>query len=101
MSVTVRVPTPLRRYTHGQAQVTAEGATLTEVVADLEARYAGLRERLLDEEGNLRRFVNVFVNDEDVRFQGGLTAAVNDGDEVSIVPAIAGGGVMGIRQLGN
>jgi MoaD family protein len=91
MSVTVRVPTPLRRYTGGQAQVTAEGTTLTEIFDDLEARYAGLRERLLDEKGELRRFVNVFVNEEDIRFQNGLATAVKDGDEVSIVPAIAGG----------
>lgn len=91
MSVTVRVPTPLRRYTGGQAQVTAEGITLAEVIDDLEARYAGLRERLLDEKGELRRFVNVFVNEEDIRFQNGLATAVKDGDEVSIVPAIAGG----------
>lgn len=91
MNVTVRVPTPLRRYTGGQAQVTAEGITLAEVIDDLESRYAGLRERLLDEKGELRRFVNVFVNEEDIRFQNGLATAVKDGDEISIVPAIAGG----------
>ena len=91
MSVIVRVPTPLRRYTEGQAQVAVEGTTLTEVVDHLEGQYTGLRERLLDESGNIRRFVNIFVNEEDIRFQEGLGTAVNDGDEISIVPAIAGG----------
>lgn len=91
MSVTVRVPTPLRRYTGGQAQVAAEGFTVAEIINDLEACYVGLRERLLDEKGELRGFVNVFVNEEDIRFRNGLATAVKDGDEISIVPAIAGG----------
>lgn len=91
MSVTVRVPTPLRNLTDNQAAVTAEGSTVQEVVDDLEQRHPGIRERLVDESGELRRFVNVFVDDEDVRFQQGLSTAVRDGATVSIVPAVAGG----------
>lgn len=91
MSVTIRVPTPLRNLTDNQAAVTAEGSTVQEVVDDLEKRHPGIRERLVDESGELRRFVNVFVDDEDVRFQQGLSTAVRDGATVSIVPAVAGG----------
>lgn len=91
MSVTVRVPTPLRNLTDDQAAVTAEGSTVQEVVDDLERRHPGIRERLVDESGQLRRFVNVFVDDEDIRFQQGLPTAVRDGATVSIVPAVAGG----------
>lgn len=91
MSVTVRVPTPLRNLTDNQAAVTAEGSTVQEVIDDLERRHPGIRERLVDESGELRRFVNVFVDDEDVRFQQGLPTAVRDGATVSIVPAVAGG----------
>lgn len=91
MSVTVRVPTPLRNLTDDQAAVTAEGSTVQEVIDDLEQRHPGMRERLVDESGELRRFVNVFVDDEDVRFQQGLPTAVRDGATVSIVPAVAGG----------
>ncbi len=91
MSVTVRVPTPLRHLTDNQAAVTVEGSTVQEVIDDLERRHPGTRERLVDESGELRRFVNVFVDDEDVRFQQGLPTAVRDGATVSIVPAVAGG----------
>lgn len=91
MSVTVRVPTPLRNLTDNQAAVTVEGSTVQEVIEDLERRHPGIRERLVDESGELRRFVNVFVDDEDVRFQQGLSTAVRDGTTVSIVPAVAGG----------
>lgn len=90
MSVEVRIPTILRPYTGGEKAVSADGATLAEVVADLDARYAGIGERLLDESG-LRRFVNVYVNDEDVRFLDGLATSVKDGDSVTILPAVAGG----------
>lgn len=91
MSVTVRIPTILRTYTGGRAEVTAEGATLAEVLADLDARHQGIGARVLDEQGRLRRFVNVYVNDEDVRFAEGLKTATPDGVGVSIIPAVAGG----------
>ncbi len=91
MSVSVRIPTILRTYTSGQAEVSAEGATLAEVIASLEANHPGIAARVLDESGKLRRFVNVYVNDDDVRFEGGLEAATPDGAGVSIIPAVAGG----------
>lgn len=95
MSVTVRVPTPLRNLTDNQAAVKAEGSTIQEVIDDLEQRHPGIRERLVDESGQLRRFVNVFVDDEDIRFQQGLPTSVPDGATVSIVPAVAGGSRVG------
>ena len=91
MAVTVRIPTPLQRLTNGQGEVPCDGKTVTELLADLEKRYPGIKERLCDEKGQLRRFVNVFVNEEDIRFLKGDQTAVKDGDEVSIIPAIAGG----------
>ncbi|MEU4151765.1 MoaD/ThiS family protein [Streptomyces sp. NPDC026659] len=91
MSVTVRIPTILRTYTGGQAEVAAEGATLADVIGDLEKRHAGIAARVLDDEGKLRRFVNVYVNDDDVRFEGGLQTPTPDGAGVSIIPAVAGG----------
>ncbi len=91
MSVTVRVPTTLRTLTGGESTVTVEGATLTEVLDALESTHPGFRERLLDEDGTLRRFVNIFVADDDVRFLDGLATPVPDGETVSIVPAVAGG----------
>lgn len=87
----VRIPTPLRKLTDGQGEVVVDGADLRGVIDDLERRHPGIGDRLLDESGELRRFVNVFVRDEDVRFQNGLDTAVADGDTVSIVPAVAGG----------
>ena len=90
MAIEVRIPTILRPYTEGSKVVDGEGATLEALLADLETRHPGLRERLVDEAG-LRRFVNVYVNDEDVRFLGGLGAEVADGDSVTILPAVAGG----------
>lgn len=87
----VRVPTPLRKLTDGQAVVTVDGDDLRTVVANLDAAHPGLGERLLDDDGELRRFVNVFVRDEDVRFQSGLDTKVGQQDTVSIVPAVAGG----------
>ena len=90
MSVSVRIPTILRTYTGGEKAVDASGATLAELIDDLEANYAGLKDRLL-ENGDLRRFVNVYVNDEDVRFTGGLETVVSDGDQVVVLPAVAGG----------
>jgi MoaD family protein len=87
----VRIPTPLRKWTKNQEEVTAQGGNVRELLDDLERAYPGLRERLCDEKGQLRRFVNVFVSDEDIRFLQNLETPVKDNDEVSIVPAIAGG----------
>jgi molybdopterin synthase sulfur carrier subunit len=91
MSATVRIPTILRNYTGGVGEVSAEGDTLTEVLASLESSHPGIRARILDDTGALRRFVNVYVGDDDVRFIGGLTAKVDDGAKISIIPAVAGG----------
>jgi molybdopterin synthase sulfur carrier subunit len=91
MAVTVRIPTPLQRLTNGQGEVQCEGATVAELLADLERRHPGVKERLCDESGKLRRFVNIFVNEEDIRFLQGDQTGVKDGDDVSIIPAIAGG----------
>lgn len=92
MSVLVRIPTPLRKLTADQDSVPADGASLSECITSLEASYPGLKERLCDESGEVRRFVNIYVNGEDVRFLQGLATPLKDGDEVSIVPAVAGGG---------
>ncbi len=91
MSVTVRIPTPLRRLTGGQDKVDAEGQNLGEVIASLESAYPGIKARLCDDSGELRTFVNIYVDGEDVRFLDGLTTATADGNEISIVPAVAGG----------
>ena len=91
MSVQVRIPTPLRRLTDGQDKVEAEGATIDDVISSLEAQFPGMRERVCDEQGELRNFVNVYVNGEDVRFLDGLSSSTKPGDEVSLVPAVAGG----------
>src|SRR4029450_5709938 len=90
MSVEVRIPTVLRTYTGGQKAVHGNGATLQEVLEDIDARNPGLKDRIVEAEA-LRRFVNVYVNDEDVRFSGGLNAATTDGDVVVVLPAVAGG----------
>ncbi len=91
MSVTVRIPTPLRKLTDEMDVVSGESGTLIACINSLEDQYPGLKDRLCDEAGELRRFVNVYVNGEDVRFMDGLETALNAGDEVSIVPAVAGG----------
>ena len=91
MSVLVRIPTPLRRMTNGQANVEVESSTLGNMVETLESSYPGFKERLIDENGELRYFVNIYLNGEDVRFLEGLETATKSGDEVSIVPAVAGG----------
>ena len=91
MPVTVRIPTPLRQVTKGNAEVQAKGDTVDDVVADLERQFPGLRERLVDEAGELRRFINIYVNEEDIRFLDSRKTALKDGDQMSIVPAIAGG----------
>jgi molybdopterin synthase sulfur carrier subunit len=91
MSVKVRIPTPLRKLTNERDIVAADGSTLAALVDNLEAAYPGLKERLCDDQGEIRRFVNIYVNGEDVRFLQGLVTALKPGDEVSIVPAVAGG----------
>ncbi|MFZ4387025.1 MAG: ubiquitin-like small modifier protein 1 [Chthoniobacterales bacterium] len=88
---TIRIPTPLRKLTNNEEEVTASGATLGAVLDELNATYPGLGERILDEQGVIRRFVNIFVNDEDVRFLQEKETPVKETDEISIVPAIAGG----------
>jgi molybdopterin synthase sulfur carrier subunit len=90
MSIEVRIPTILRPYTSGEKLVTAQGITLAEVINDLEINYPGIGERLLDENG-LRRFINIYVNDEDVRFLDGLQSEISDNDSITILPAVAGG----------
>ena len=89
--VQVRVPTPLRRYTAGSGAVEADGATVAALVDDLDKRYPGMKDRICDDAGQVRRFVNIFVNGEDIRFLSRLDTALKAGDELSIVPAIAGG----------
>jgi molybdopterin converting factor small subunit len=91
MSVSVRIPTILRTYTDGAADVTGEGATLREVLQKLDADYPGIGARILDETGKIRRFVNVYVGDEDVRFSDGLDTPTAEGAQISIIPAVAGG----------
>jgi molybdopterin synthase sulfur carrier subunit len=90
MAIEVRIPTILRQYTGGAKAVEGSGATLDELFSDLDSRHPGLRDRLVDP-GGLRRFVNVYLNDEDVRFLGGLETPVTDGDQVTVLPAVAGG----------
>jgi sulfur-carrier protein len=91
MSVSVRIPTILRSYTGGAAEVSAEGGTLREVIAGLNAEYPGVGSRILDDAGKIRRFVNVYVGDEDVRLAQGLDTPVPPGTQVSVIPAVAGG----------
>lgn len=93
MPVSVSIPTILRTHTGGEKRVSASGDTLQAVIDDLEANYSGISERLIDPDkvGKLHRFVNIYVNDEDVRFSGGLATAIADGDSVTILPAVAGG----------
>ena len=91
MSVHVRIPTILRNYTGGSSEVTAEGATLSEVLDDLEANHAGIKARVLDDSGELRRFVNIYIGNDDVRFIEGLASPTPDGTKISIIPAVAGG----------
>jgi MoaD family protein len=95
MSIEVRIPTILRQYTDGEKAVEGSGKTLDDLFSDLEGRHPGLRARLVDDNG-LRRFVNVYLNDEDVRFLGGLGTELKDGDSVTVLPAVAGGSAAGI-----
>lgn len=91
MAITVYIPTPLRKLTGNQSEVQAEAVTVAELVESLEGAHAGIKEKLLDESGDIRRYVNIYVNDEDIRFLDGKDTGLQDGDSVSIVPAIAGG----------
>ncbi len=91
MAVEVRIPTILRTYTGGEKAVQGSGDTLAALLDDLDSRHSGLRGRLVTEDGSLHRFVNVYVNDEDVRFLGGLETKIADGDSVTVLPAVAGG----------
>ncbi|TCM46757.1 ubiquitin-like small modifier protein 1 [Kribbella sp. VKM Ac-2568] len=91
MSVSVRVPTILRPYTQGASEVSVEGSTLSEVLESLDTSYPGIKGRVLDDSGELRRFVNVYVDNDDVRFAEGLHTSIKDGGQVSIIPAVAGG----------
>ncbi len=91
MSITVRVPTPLRRLTDNQPSVEVNASTVIEAIDHLESQFEGIKERLVDESGEIRRFINVYVNDEDIRFLNGKDTTLNSGDSISIVPAIAGG----------
>lgn len=91
MAKTVRIPTPLRKLTNNQELVEVNGSTVAEAFAELQRRFPGIQERLLDEKGEVRRFVNVYVNEEDIRFLQNQQTPLKDGDEISIIPAIAGG----------
>ena len=91
MSVMVRIPTPLRRMTNGQSKVEIESADLGELVEKLNSEFPGFKDRLVDENGELRYYVSIYLNGEDVRFLDGMSTSTNEGDEISIVPAVAGG----------
>ncbi len=91
MPVKVRIPTPLRKLTHDEEVVETSAESVSAAITDLETRYPGIKERLVDESGEVRRFVNVYVNEEDIRFLDNGETTLKDGDEVSIIPAIAGG----------
>lgn len=91
MAVKVRIPTPLRKLTEGNSEVIVEGGTVSEVISDLEKKYPGIKERICEGDGALRKFVNIYLNDEDIRFKENVRTKVKDKDELSIVPAIAGG----------
>lgn len=96
MSIEVRIPTILRTYTGGEKAVTGDGGSLAALIEDLEVKHPGLKDRLVEEKNgadDLRRFVNIYINDEDVRFMGGLEAPLSDGDQVVVLPAVAGGSV--------
>ena len=91
MSATVKIPTPLRKLTNNETSVDAVGKTIEQIVESLDSAYPGMRERLIDDNGDLRHFVNIYLNGEDIRYIDGLKSSVSDNDELSIVPAVAGG----------
>jgi molybdopterin synthase sulfur carrier subunit len=91
MAIVVRIPTPLQKFTKNQSEVPAQGATVADVLDNLEEHFPGLRERLVDDRGSIRKFINFYLNDEDIRFIDGEKTVLQDGDELAIIPAIAGG----------
>lgn len=91
MAIKVRIPTPLRKLTNGSDEVAAEGRNISEIIENLESNYPGLKERICEADGKLRRFVNIYLNDEDIRFKKNLETELKENDELSIIPAIAGG----------
>ena len=91
MPVKVRIPTPLMKLTNNQAEISAEGATIADILNNLENQFAGIKERICEENGTPRRFINIYLNEEDIRFLDGEKTKIKDGDEISIIPAIAGG----------
>ncbi len=91
MPVKVRIPTPLMKLTNNQAEISAEGGTIADILNNLESQFAGIKERICEENGTPRRFINIYLNEEDIRFLDGENTKIKDGDEVSIIPAIAGG----------
>jgi sulfur-carrier protein len=93
MPVKVRIPTPLMKLTNNQAEISAEGDTIADILNNLESQFAGIKERICEENGTPRRFINIYLNEEDIRFLDGEKTAIKDGDEISIIPAIAGGAV--------
>lgn len=93
MPVKVRIPTPLMKLTNNQAEISAEGETIADILNNLESQFAGIKERICEENGTPRRFINIYLNEEDIRFLEGEKTPIKDGDEISIIPAIAGGAV--------
>ncbi len=91
MAVKVRIPTPLMKLTNNKSEVTAEGSTISDIFNSLETQFSGIKDRICEENGSPRRFINIYVNEEDIRFLDGEKTAVKEGDEISIIPAIAGG----------
>ena len=91
MAIKVRIPTPLMKLTDNQSEVSAEGQTISEIINNLENQFNGIKDRICEENGSPRRFINIYINEEDIRFLEGEKTAVKDGDEISIIPAIAGG----------
>ena len=91
MAVKIRVPTPLMKLTDNKSEVMADGSNITEILNNLESQFAGIKERICEEDGSPRRFINIYLNEYDIRFLDGEKTAVKDGDEISIIPAIAGG----------
>jgi len=91
MTIKVRIPTPLMKLTDNQSEVSAEGETISDIINNLESQFNGIRDRICEESGSPRRFINIYINEEDIRFLEGEKTTVKDGDEISIIPAIAGG----------
>ena len=91
MPVVVRIPTPLRKFTNGQGEIKIDANNVVELIVSLEKNYPGMKSRLCDDAGQIRKFINVFINEEDIRFKENMNTALKDGDDISIVPAIAGG----------